>query len=342
MIWILKEKNYAVTEYYFSILKEAAEKICDDVLFVDKIDNNKCSPSSDIVIVGTITKALVLFLKGYKNVIVWFQGISPEESYMRNNSIIRKKVLELIEKVVLKKTQLAIFVSKSMKEHYEKKYKIEFSGRYYIMPCFNTELSRESFFKHNKYKNNIFAYTGGLSTWQCFDEILDCYKKIEDLGIPNTKLIVLTPEKEKALEKIKNIDINNYEIGYVKIDELSHILSDVKFGFIIRDNSIVNQVSTPTKISTYVANGLIPILSENIKDFNNVTSEFRYKLCYEADNFYEKIEYLSTSEINPQNVYDEYSKLFNKYYSVNYHVEQLTSKFKQILDDEKRETKIVS
>lgn len=329
MIWILKERNYAVTEYYFSILKEAAEKISDDVFFVDEIDKNKCRPSSDIVIVGTVTKAIMLFLKGYKNVIIWFQGVCPEESYMRNKSIIRKKVLEFIEKKVLKRTKLAIFVSQAMKEHYENKYKINIRNKYYIMPCFNTEMYKESFFKAEKYEKNIFTYTGGLSSWQGFDKIIACYENIEKLGIPNTKLLVLTPDKDQALEEIEKTSIKNYEVGYAKVEELPSILSDVKFGFIIREDNIVNQVATPTKISNYIANGIIPIYSECIRDFHTITSDYKYRISFDSIDFYNNIRELMTNNINSESIYNEYAELFSMYYNADFHIKSLSDKFRQ-------------
>lgn len=336
MIWILKEKNYAVTEYYFSILKHAAETVCDDVVLVDNIEKDKRKKASDIIIVGTITKAMILFLTGYKNIIVWFQGVSPEESYMRNNDIIRKKVLEFIEINVLKRTRLAIFVSQEMKEHYEKKYNINTANKYYIMPCFNTNIVHESFFKTDKYNNNVFAYTGGLSPWQGFDKILACYENIEKLGIPNTKLLVLTPDKDKALEEIKKTSITNYEIGYTKVEELPNILADAKFGFIIRENNIINRVSTPTKISTYTANGLIPIYSECIKDFNSITKGYEYKLSFDSGDFIEKLQKLMVDKIDPQDVYDEYSRLFALYYNPQYHSGLISYMLKSILNENQK------
>lgn len=331
MIWVIKEQNDTVTDYYFNILKRAAEiAVNTDVKIVYKIDENKSSPATDIIILGSITKAITYFFKGYKNIIVWFQGISPEESYMRNNSIVRKKVLEFIEKKVLLRTRLAIFVSHAMKDYYEEKYQIDFKNRYYIMPCYNTQISRDAFLKTDKYKNNIFAYTGGLSPWQGFDRILACYENIEKMGLPNTKLLVLTPEQEKALEEIKKTSIKNFEIGYVQVEELPQILAYAKFGFIIREDNVVNRVSTPTKLSTYTANGLIPIYSECISDFHFATKDFKYKLCIDSHNFYDRLQYLMQTKIDAESVHDEYSILFSSYYNDDYHCESVASLLKSI------------
>jgi len=334
MRWILKEKNYIVTEYYFDILKQAGELVCNKVILIDRIHKKSCDKHVDLFIVGSIVKARILFFQGYKNIIVWFQGIIPEESYMRNNSSIRKKTLEMIEKKVLEKTKLAILVSKTMKKHYEDKYKIDFTDRYYIMPCFNTNIKNESFFKDRKYKNNIFSYIGGLSPWQGIDKIFSCYKKIEELGLPNTKILVLTSEKDKALIQIKKAGIVNFEINYVKVAELPSILADVKFGFVIRDSNLVNQVATPTKLSTYLANGIIPIYSENIKDFHDQVKEYKYVLSFDSNVFIEEVTNMMMSEINAQYINNEYAKLFKSYYNVNKHRDAIAIMLKNILEKE--------
>jgi hypothetical protein len=332
MIWIIKAKNIAVTEYYFNILKEAADLICAQVIVVDSIRNLRGCKSFDLIIVGNIVTATKLFFRGYKNIIVWFQGVIPEESYLRNKSILRKTVLEQMEKLALKKSCLRIFVSRAMKEHYESKYGMMFNeDSYYIMPCFNTGLSEHSFFQKDKYKNNLFVYAGGLSSWQKFDTILSVYQGIEKLEIANTKLLILTPDKEKAMQQVEKLSIKNFEIDYLPVEELPSVLANAKFGFVIRDNSIINRVSTPTKLSTYISNGIIPIYSCYIEDFHTVTKEFQYKICFEAENFNSIIEQFMTADINPQAVYTEYSTLFEEYYNSHFHVENITIKFQRIL-----------
>lgn len=330
MIWILKEENYQVTEYYFKIIQSAAMSICKDVFFVEEFQIDVKNKRTDIIVVGSIIKAIKLYFKGYKNIVVWFQGIVPEESYMRNKSTVKKKVLEIIEVNVLKKCKLAIFVSQEMKNHYENKYKLNLDDKCYIMPCFNTDIQKNSFYKKGKYENNIFAYTGTISSWQGFDKIVNCYEKIEKMNFPNTKLVILTPDKSKADEIIKGTSIKNYEIGYVKTEELPNILSDVKFGFVIRDNNDVNRVSTPTKLSTYIANGLIPIYSDSIKDFHNIIKEYTYKLNFNSQNFYNDIKIFMELDTDCDYIYKEYLSIFREYYNAEFHIKHLSKKIKEI------------
>ena len=224
---------------------------------------------------------------------------------------------------------MLIFVSYAMKKHYEVKYKMKFVDNYVIMPCFNTEIQNDSFTSPKKYDNNLFVYAGGLSIWQCFNKTLKCYEEIEKFELPNTKLLILTQDKEKALEKIRKTNIKNYEIDFVKPENLPEILKIAKYGFVIRDDVPVNRVATPTKISTYIANGLIPIYSECIIDFHNKIKDYRFKLVYD-NNFIDSLLSLANYKIDSKDVYLEYETIFKQYYNTNYYINEVSTLFSKI------------
>lgn len=52
---------------------------------------------------------------------------------------------------------------------------------------------------------------------------------------------------------------------------MTDTLRDVKFGFVLRDDIAVNNVATPTKLSSYLSAGVIPIYSSALKDFYEKT-----------------------------------------------------------------------
>ena len=284
MVWIIKCKNTTVTDYYLEVIKSAIKKTTE-VMTVNNINQAFTGNKNDFYIVSTIIDALMLYLKEKKKILIWVQGVVPEESYMRNKNIARKIILEKIERYVLKHAKFVFFVSSEMKKYYELKYGLSFTDRCYIMPCFNTGIRKNAFYKKGKYENNIFAYVGSLSVWQKFDETVRCYKSIEDLGFPNTKLLVLTPDIENARKILIDLQIQNYEVDYVNNEILHDKLSDVKFGFIIRDDIVVNQVATPTKISSYLSCGVIPIYSTCLKDFHRASKDIRYKIPTIQMNF---------------------------------------------------------
>lgn len=335
MVYLVTTENIAVTSDYYDIIRQAVQANNVDIVVINDIKKTKIGNKNDIYIVGVITHAMYLYMHGKKNVMVWFQGIAPEESYLRNSIKIKKIILEVVEKYVLKNSIFIFFVSEAMREHYSIKYNLTFENKHYIMPCFNTTIFKESFFKERKYSNNIFTYAGSLSAWQCFDKAIECYKEIENLNIVDTKFLVLTSEKEQAKKMLENANVRNYQVDFVPVSEVPQRLADAKFGFIIRDDIIINNISTPTKLSTYLGNGVIPIYSGCIHDFASIAKKLKYKVEYN-DEVYEVIRNIMNTKIDAQDIYEEYSEIFSNYYNSSFHIANIAKQIKSLLVKEER------
>lgn len=333
MIWSLRCKNSTVTDYYFKIIEESVS-IYDEVKVTYNIKDLYLGYNKDIYIVGTIVEALKLLMKKKKNIILWIQGLEPEESYMRNESIIRKVILEIIERIVLKKSKFIYMVSNAMLKHYESKYKLNLAYKTYIMPCFNTEIEKQSFLYKDKYRENNFVYIGSLSPWQGFDVIAKCYKEIED-STDNTMFYIFTKEKNEAKQILDEIKVKNYQIDYVSNEQLNSKIRMMKFGFVIREDNLVNNVSTPTKLSSYLGNGIIPIFSKSILDFYEVTKKMNYKIVH-CDKFILDIKKYLNMDIDSNKVYDEYDQIFKSYYSKEVHISNSRIKLESIIDFRKK------
>lgn len=312
--------NEVVTRYYMDTIKQGIEYNGNRVVYTKDLYDIK---SDEVMVVPTVIEAFKLLIKKrHKNVIVWIQGVLPEESYMKNKSKFRMIVLNYIEKYVLKRAKMIFFVSEEMKKHYIKKYKISFEDRSFIMPCFNTSINTNRFFNDNKYNKNIFTYVGSLSIWQCFEETLDIYKAIEE-KIPSM-LKVYTKDIDTAEKLIKSKNILNYSVKYVENNKLPDELKDVKYGFLIRENNIVNNVATPTKLSTYLSCGVIPIYSDCISDFYNISKNMKYSVPVNNKNVIKQIINNTKLNIDSKSVYDEYSEIFNKYFCRDYYIKEIS------------------
>ena len=309
---IIRCDNSDVTDFYLDIIAKSCEKMKRDGKYMITAQ------------VGDTLKAA----KRHENVIFWVQGIGPEESFMRNHSFLRLWYLSFREKKALNKADFLFFVSDYMREHFEHKYKISLPEyKYYVMPCFNTQINKDSFFVHGKYQNNIFTYIGSMSPWQGVDRILKLYKEIEQSGLSDCKLEIYTAEQVIAKNKIETIGIKNYSIGFCPNDDLGKVLGGVKFGFILREDNEVNRVSTPTKISTYLSHGIIPIYSDCLRSFHVIAQKMEYVI--NAEKISEQLNKFCEVRVNPERIYEEYCNVFSAYYSSQYHIDQITKK----LDD---------
>ena len=324
MIKILENKydKKDVVERYVEIITKSISKLDLDFIYISNIYDIK---KNDIVITTNIDDAIKVLLLKRARVINWYQGIRPEESFIRNKSTLRKIILDYIEKFVLNNSLINIFVSYGMKEYYHDKYSFDKSN-YFIMPCFNTKINN---INKNKFNNeNInFTYIGGLSKWQCIEETLKIYKEIENNN-ENVFLKFLTPDISEGKKLLEEYQIKNYEVKYVDNSLLSEELRNVKYGFLIRKEDPINYVSTPTKLSTYLSNGIIPITTKNIYDINKLMQDKEYKIFIDLNEdiktIAKKIIDADKNIKDEENMITEYNNIFNEYYNEDNYIKQLS------------------
>lgn len=324
-IVLLRSKNKDATEFYYDIVKAALIRVSDDVEDVYEGEQFRAR-REDLVVVGSCLSFLRMWLRGYRNIITWFQGVLPEESYMRNHNLIRRNVLEIIEKFALRKSRVAIFVSNAMKNYYENYYKITFDN-FYIMPCFNTYFAMQNSGDNSRYENPVFTYVGGLNAWQCINETIMLYREIEKVFKCKSSMLILTRQRNEAEEIVKKIGIKNYTIKTVHYKNISEELRNVAFGFNLRRDNVVNRVATPTKLANYVANGVIPIVSSCVEDFVTISKNNPYVIAVEnMENLTcvaEKVRELLASGVTYEKVFCASKEYFTEYYNSEHHVKRI-------------------
>ncbi len=316
------------TEYYINILQEGFE-----------ISGANVHRSSTLKDVRKYNKILTIEAKWFfiaklmnpnANILNWFQGVVAEEAFMTTNSMLRKGLWHFFEAFTLYFSEMNIYVSESMKRYFEKKYKIS-SKSFFIMPCFNKELNMR-LVDESKYNIPSFVYAGSMAKWQCIEEMICLYSEIEK-EIPNSSLIILTKEIDVAEKLINQYNLKNYQIKYVSLEKLDEELRKYKYGFLLRNNHIVNNVATPTKMNSYLAAGIIPIYTDAIDDFcvnfDHVRKFLRLK-DIEKKNWCQQIVNYEKS-FNCM-VLGEYEKsiedIFLSYYSKDFYIKKLSDLLK--------------
>ena len=96
------------------------------------------------------------------------------------------------------------------------------------------------------------------------------------------------------------------------------------FGFSIREDDPVNRVSTPTKLSTYVAYGVIPVFSDCLEGFADVAGKNEYCVMLDtkkpsADRVFD----ILSKNFEPQKIYESFCADFGKYYSRETHIQNI-------------------
>lgn len=201
-------------------------------------------------------------------IILWNQGEGAAESFMKHHSYIRKCILELINAYALHKVTGIVYVSESMKAYYENKYRLHTKS--IVVPCLS-----EFADSNNSVEKipNSFVYIGGLSVWQCFDEILKIYAKIRTAESIFHIITLDTITARKKVLQVIGDDMNIEIYGIKNRAQIPDILSRFQYGFLIRKQDVVNMVAAPIKFLEYLSCGVNVIMTDAVPSYAKIVRE---------------------------------------------------------------------
>lgn len=329
---VVRSTYHPVVKTYMDVIQQGIERAGYETSDVDPKQAQNLK-KTDYLVTDSPLVAIRYIVKGFKNHVVWYQGVSPEESFMANNSHIRFFLLSKIEKWVLKRAGLVFFVSDAMREHYEKKYKLTLSEKSMIMPCFNENGMAKRAVSAEKYKKNTFVYVGSLHVWQCFEQTAKLYAEIEKAAGGNTTFYVFTGEQEKAKRILQQYGAKNYYVDYVPADVLSQRIKDMKYGFVLRQDHPVNNVATPTKFSNYLSNGIIPIYSDCLRSFAEYDAGLKLGIVCNLEDIeacVARIREHMEQENTAEEIQAKCEKAFAEYYNREAYVEKIAEKVREL------------
>jgi len=315
-------------DFYLKVMEEASANNGEPVTRIDSLSRVK---RGDKVIVITVNDcARVLLKKRGVKVYTWYQGIAPEEMAFNASGINKVKqyiIWSLCDIVSLWGSRANLYVSEAMARHYKRKY-FFFKKNYTVMPCFNQNIEPESFIQ-TKYEKPKFVYSGSMAKWQCFDQIVATYAEIKK-AIPDAQFSVFTNMVDKARKIISDAGLNDVEVRNVPYQELPAEMNKFKYGFLIRNSHSLNQVATPTKMSSYLGCGIIPVFSPVIGDFNARLGHLKYIVkAGDIAEMIAKLRELENVEIKAENVLSEYKTVFDDYYCREKYVKQIYELFRK-------------
>lgn len=224
----------------------------------------------------------MFFLSRNKKIVLDIHGTVPEE-HMLAGWPFKSKLYSIVEKYIFKRLTLAVTVTESMRKFYQLKYpstKAKFET-YSILPAHILNQSYSNSFQSDDEFVNV-VYSGNLQAWQNLDLMLNVIANNIDEKI---RYFILTgePEKMAQLLALKEIEVGRHLIlDSVSPENLKDYYAIAHYGFILRDDIVVNNVACPTKLIEYMFYGIIPVVkSVKIGDFNDLGFEY---ICVEDFN----------------------------------------------------------
>ncbi|WP_180090106.1 glycosyltransferase [Acinetobacter sp. YH12219] len=240
-----------------------------------KIDNN-LSNEKYIVCSDMYQVILTFFINfGRPHIIFWVQGSSPHESYLKHKSYIKYMIIWILEYVALFLSNSHIYVSPYMKTFYQKKPFLN-KKKNIVIPCFSDLKINKSV----KRDQNNYCYIGGMSKWQNFDIIIKMMNIIVEnnneakFSVATNDLAVCHAQlKELATAKLLKV---TSVVSLSSKQEIENFLSAASFGFLIRDDIVVNNVASPIKLAEYLSCGVNVISTKGITSYKNLIEQAGY------------------------------------------------------------------
>ncbi len=243
---------------HYSSNKQLRQLIRED----DSISHLWCPSTFSVLKVASLRKKA--------NIIYWVQGTVPDESYLRNKSRLRKIVLRCFEDLALSVAKNYVYVSEGMADFYKGRIATK-NKNHIVVPC----LSEFTEVVIPPKTPNSFVYIGGLSEWQCFEQILDVYEQVRT---PNSIFHIITHEIEKGQNILRS---RKFDMSGVKIysmtdrNEIPKVLSKFQYGFLIRKESPVNYVASPIKFLEYLSCGVNVIMTDAVPYYADVVKQYK-------------------------------------------------------------------
>jgi glycosyltransferase involved in cell wall biosynthesis len=208
---------------------------------------------------GVALRVLPIYF--FFKVITDFHGVAPEELRMSGRPSVAV-IYTYVDRFLLSWSWACVFVTESMARHMREKYPHHPAKRAFIIPIFAREF-QERF--DPKTERRYLIYSGGLQPWQCIDQMISAIAQMRS----DLPVMLLCGQEEELKSKVKAAGLQaRVTVRSASINEVREFYLRSKFGFVLREDSVVNRVACPTKLVEYLHCGVIPIvLNPNIGDF---------------------------------------------------------------------------
>jgi len=244
-------------------------------------------------------------LPGIRKVID-IHGVVPEEFRYQGDPG-NGELFDRVERAAVEHADHVIVVSDAMRRHLEEKYPGGVRGKFIVLPILQ-KVPADRFKKPSITGKPVIIYSGGLQKWQQVPKMIDAIQQTAQdyeyrfyCPAPQEVLAML-PENLRSSPSIV--------VGSKPPEEIFPAYRECHYGFILREDIIVNRVACPTKLMEYLAADIIPIVdSEEIGDFKEMGMQY----IHLADLLNHSLPDEASRQIMADRNFGVYEKLLEKY-----------------------------
>lgn len=192
-------------------------------------------------------------------------GVVPEEVKQQGHPWVALWY-SLIERYILARCNTLICVTNTMLSHLKRKHGARPGRKELILPILpfvNEAFDSDHIMQCRRDKLSVI-YAGGTQVWQNLEMMLAAAEKQNLMHYT-----FLTSDPAPFEDKLKEKSNLAYKCLTASPQKVKDYYLKHEYGFILRDNNLINHVACPTKLVEYLYWGVIPIVnSPRIGDFN--------------------------------------------------------------------------
>lgn len=223
------------------------------------------------------------------------RGVYPEEGEFLFPSWHRKslnfKGWKFLEQWMLKYSDHIVVVSNSFRDFIMAEYqnlKEVLHAKISVIPC-GTRYDSVDFICRSSLSHPIqFVYSGTLDGWTTPQLLAKVFKKLIESNNVELHLNIYTHTASATVEKAFRNELiprYSYDIESLNAKEVKQKLLQNNFGILVREKSIVNEVSFPVKFGEYMASGLPTVTNAATKGINQFIYTYKVGVVMEDVNF---------------------------------------------------------
>ncbi|MBA4146052.1 MAG: family 2 glycosyl transferase, partial [Cytophaga sp.] len=204
--------------------------------------------------------------------VIDIHGVVPEE-FRYHNDFFSAGIYDDHEKNAISNSDAIIVVTNAMKRYFLQKYPLKIDKSKIIVLPILPEIEKGTTSKILPKEKPIVVYAGGTHKWQQIDKMFLAISARKNDAVYKIFCPDISEMKKWMPTELTNLP--NIIVECKPYSELLQIYNQCHYGFILRENIIVNTAACPTKLVEYLAKGIVPIVDyAEIGDFHEAGMQF--------------------------------------------------------------------
>lgn len=227
---------------------------------------------ANLVYIHSAYNAIKVSVFRYRSLVIFdAHGVVPEEMRQEGKSL-SALIYSFYERKILLKCDYLVSVTQKLASHLLAKYPQVDPPLVLILPILprtHPEVAMKEIQKSKRPQNSVI-YAGGTQIWQNIDKMIFAARLKSDM-----KFTFLSADSSRFQKMFSEYEIDNSECKTVLPQDVFRYYLRNRYGFLLREENLINSVACPTKLVEYLQWGVIPILiTGNIGDFNDYSLQY--------------------------------------------------------------------